>query len=72
MAVSHTTALNLLGKHVSFTVSLNVPEKYKDVFSNFCEKTGIVESVLIHLSGDHQFEVDGNLYSFDEVKNLSF
>lgn len=65
MTVAHTTLLNYLGKHI--TVDVPVPIEYKA--SGFEQISGIVDSVVIHLDGNHQFAfADSDYYFFDKVR----
>ena len=58
MAVAHTTALNLLGKHVTIEYSIG---EFK--FS----RSGIIDSVVISLDGSFEFFLGDTSYSIDEV-----
>lgn len=62
-----TKALELLGKEISFTFFVNVPEKYKNDFSSTQTVVGTVESVLIKLVGSHEILVGDEFYSLDEI-----
>lgn len=65
MTVAHTTLLNYLGKHI--TVDVPVPIEYKA--SGFEQISGIVDSVVIHLDGNHEFALaDSDYYFFDKVR----
>lgn len=65
MAVSHTNALELLGKHIHFTVSLS--KEMKHFFPNGLSLQGKVIAVLIQLDGFHQILVDGDFYALSKI-----
>jgi hypothetical protein len=58
MAVAHTNALELLGKHV--TINFFIGEF---PFT----KVGIIDAVLISIDGSFQFLLEDSFYSIDEV-----
>lgn len=68
MAVEHTSVLSLLGKNISFVVSYNFPENFKNQFPDFCNKSGVVQSVIIDLQGDHGIFVDDEYYSLSQIE----
>ncbi|MBF7686620.1 hypothetical protein I2F17_12445 [Acinetobacter sp. B10A] len=61
-----TKPLELLGKQISFDVILS--DDIKKIFPDGVLKNGLVEAVLIHLSGNHEILVKDNFYSLDEIK----
>lgn len=64
MTVAHTTLLDYLGKHI--TVSVPVPIEYKE--SGFEQISGVVDSVVIHKNGNHEFALeDSDYYCFNDV-----
>lgn len=67
MTVEHTTLLQYLGKHIKY--QLSVHESFDS--SGFISESGVVISVNIELSGDHQLclKIDG--YAYDEFVSLS-
>lgn len=59
MAVAHTTALNLLGKYVSFSC-----ERSLDCF-------GVVNSVVFDMDGSCQFSIGwDDFFSLTDISNL--
>lgn len=72
MAVAHTTVLALLGKNISFTVSMKVPKRFKNEFPDLCNRSGVVQSVIVDLEGRHEILVDDVFYVLSEIQNLSF
>lgn len=59
MAVSHTNALELLGKYVSF--------KANDFY-----RQGVVESVIYHLNGKHELSINfDDFYFLSDVEDVS-
>lgn len=72
MAVAHTTVLALLGKNISFTVSMKVPKRFKNEFPDLCNMSGVVQSVIVDLEGRHEILVDDVFYVLSEIQNLSF
>lgn len=65
MAVAHTTVLSLLGKEVSFSVLIR--DQLKDDFPEGIHVRGLVETVAISLSGDHEILVCGHYYALSEI-----
>jgi hypothetical protein len=63
-----TTVLNLLGKQVSF--SLQLCDQKKLYFPNGIHVTGVVEEVIIALSGNHQILVGDEFYELKNIKDL--
>lgn len=61
-----TKALELLGKEISFQVIL--PDQLKLTFPDGLFVNGVVESVVINLSGNHEILVKDNFYSLDEIQ----
>ncbi len=66
MAVVHTTVLELLGKQVSFTLSFNTGS-----FAYSIDYSGTVSAVVINLSGEPEFFVDGHgSFTLSQVENF--
>ena len=61
MAVSNTTASNLLGKYVSFT---------KTIFDHTYVHRGVVQSVCLNLEGDHEILLDAGFFKLSEITDL--
>lgn len=61
-----TKALELLGKEISFQVIL--PDQLKLTFPDGIFVNGVVESVVINLSGNDEILVKDNFYSLDEIQ----
>ena len=68
MTVSNITVLSLLGKEVSFSVSLD--DQIKSVFPNGVQIAGAVEQVIIALNGNHQILVGDEFYPVSDIQNL--
>jgi hypothetical protein len=66
MTVSHTKLLELLGKNISFSVIRS--EEFMQFFPNGIFKSGTVEAVLIHVSGNHEILVGDVFYSLNEIE----
>ena len=66
MTVSHTKLLDLLGKDISFSVIM--ADEIKEFFPDGIFKSGTVEAVLIHVSGNHEILVGDVFYSLDEIE----
>ena len=66
MAAVDTTALQLLGKNISFSVL--VDDELKEFFPDGISVSGMVEGVLVHLSGNHEILVSDSFYSLDEIQ----
>jgi hypothetical protein len=65
MAVSHTTVLSLLGKEVSFTLLISDQLKY--YFQVPIHVHGVVEAVVISLTGNHEILVCGQYYFLSQI-----
>lgn len=65
MAVAHTTVLSLLGKEVSFSVLLD--EQTKSLFPDGIHISGVIEEVIIALSGNHQILVGDVYYQISKL-----
>ena len=68
MAVSNITVLSLLGKEVSFSVSLD--DQIKSVFPNGVQVAGAVEQVIIALNGNHQILVGDEFYPVSDIQKI--
>lgn len=70
MAVSHTTALELLGKAVSFESVRHV--RLTDKFSiDFTEKlSGIVTGVTVYIDASPEILIDEEFYVLSEIRNF--
>lgn len=66
MTMSHTNALSLLGKEISFAVLLK--DELKAHFPDGVTQNGLVEAVLVNLVGSHEILVKDTFYSLDEIK----
>lgn len=66
MTVANTKALELLGKDISFKVILN--DEIKVYFPDGILKSGTVEAVLIHISGNHEILLGDFFYSLNEIE----
>lgn len=64
MAAVDTTALELLGKNISFDLILR--DELKFFPDGICE-SGTVQAVLIALDGNHEILVGDSFYSLDEI-----
>lgn len=65
MAAVDTTALELLGKNISFNLILR--DELKEFFPDGICESGTVQSVLIALDGNHEILVGDSFYSLDEI-----
>lgn len=65
MAVEHNTVLAMLGKSVSFDVVL--PSPLKVFFPDGIKQTGIVEAVVLELSGNHQILVNNEFFVYPKL-----
>ena len=65
MAVEHNTVLAMLGKSVSFDVVL--PADLQVFFPDGIKQHGIVEAVVLELSGNHQILVNGEFFSLANI-----
>lgn len=65
MTVSHTKALDLLGKDISFTEILT--DDLKTFFPDGLNHSGIVEAVIITLTGDYEILVSDTFYSLSSI-----
>ncbi len=68
MAVSNITVLSLLGKEVSFSVSLD--DQIKSVSPNGVQIAGAVEQVIIALNGNHQILVGDEFYPVSDIQKI--
>lgn len=66
MTVANTKALELLGKDISFSVISK--DEVKIYFPEGILKSGTVEAVLIHISGNHEILVGDVFYSLNEIE----
>lgn len=66
MTQSHTKLLDLLGKEISFSVILE--DEISQFFPDGIFKSGSVEAVLIHVSGNHEILVGDVFYSLNEIE----
>ena len=71
MAVSHTTALELLGKTVSFEY-VHVVQLTETSTATFNHKvSGVVTAVVIHISSEPEILIDdGDFYSLSDLVDL--
>lgn len=70
MAVSHTTALELLGKVVSFESVRQVQLSEKSLI-DFTEKfSGIVTGVSVYIDASPEILIDGEFYVLSEIRNF--
>ena len=68
MAVSHTTVLEMLGKHVSFIHERKI-QLTDSSFITFTENfTGTVTNVVLSLTNEPEISInDGDFYSLSEL-----
>ncbi len=70
MAVSHTTALELLGKAVSFESVRHVQLTEKSSI-DFTEKlSGIVTGVTVYIDASPEILIDEEFYVLSEIRNF--
>lgn len=66
MTAANTNPLELLGKQISFSVILS--DELKEFFPDGILESGIVEAVLVEVSGNHEILVGDVFYSLDEIE----
>jgi urease beta subunit len=65
MAVAHTTVLELLGKQVSFNLSILFESN-----AYLLTYTGTVVEVIISLSGDHQISIGSDFHYLSDLQDF--
>ena len=66
MTAANTNPLELLGKQISFSVILS--DELNEFFPDGILESGIVEAVLVEVSGNHEILVGDVFYSLDEIE----
>ena len=70
MTAAHTTALELLGKTVSFEYVRQVQLSDKSLI-DFTEKlSGIVTGVSVYIDASPEILIDGEFYVLSEIRNF--
>lgn len=70
MTVAHTTALELLGKTVSFEY-VHVVQLTETSTATFNHKvSGVVTAVVIHITSVPEILIDGDFYSTSDLLNF--
>lgn len=67
MAVTHITALELLGNNISFTVHNSNSERYHSYFPKTQHRSGQIKGVFISFDDEHEVLIDNEFYLLSEI-----